>query len=223
MGERGSRSSWDSKHKNTERLGSPQPFLLSLIDELPRGRCLDLAAGRGANALFMARRGYRVDAVDWSFEALRRAAGEASRQDRRLTQPNSSNQLNDARMGSQARLTRLDVSNQAKRRQNRLLPALNFLVADLTSYPLPVARYDVLLCFRYLERSLWQDMERALRPGGAFLMETFTERHRRDHPDFPAAYCLAPGELRRAFPLLKVALYHESRNEGAASLFALRP
>ncbi len=150
--ERGSRSSWDSKHKNAERLGSPQPFLLSLIDELPRGRCLDLAAG------------------------------EASRQGL----------------------------------------ALNFLVADLTSYPLPVARYDVLLCFRYLERSLWHDMERALRPGGALLMGTFTDEHRRGHPDFPAAYCLAPGELRRAFPLLNVALYHESRSEGAASLFALR-
>lgn len=182
MGERGSRSSWDSKHESAEGLGRTQPFLLSLIDELPRGRCLDLAAGRGANALFMAQRGYRVDAVDWSLEALQRAGGEASSQDL----------------------------------------ALNLLVADLTSYPLPVERYDVVLCFRYLERSLWPYMERALLPGGALLMETFTEEHRLEHPDFPAAYCLAPGELRRAFPLLKVALYHESRSEGVASVFALR-
>ena len=131
----------------------------------------------------MAQRGYKVDAADWSLEALRRAGGEASRQEL----------------------------------------ALNLLVADLASYPLPVVRYDVLLCFRYLERSLWHDMERALRPGGALLMETFTEEHRRDHPDFPTAYCLAPGELRGAFPLLKVALYHESRSEGSASLFAIRP
>jgi len=101
--------------------------------------------------------------------------------------------------------------------------ALDFLVADLTRHPLPVERYDVVLCFRYLERSLWPDMERALRPGGALLMETFTEAHRRDHPEFPAAYCLAPEELRRAFPLLKIALYHESRRQGTASLLALRP
>ena len=44
-------------------IGRPQPGLLAL----------DLACGRGRNALFLARRGFRVDAVDISAEALQSA------------------------------------------------------------------------------------------------------------------------------------------------------
>ncbi len=39
-------------------------------DALPTGQALDLACGRGRNALYLARRGFSVTAVDFSEEAL---------------------------------------------------------------------------------------------------------------------------------------------------------
>jgi SAM-dependent methyltransferase len=43
----------------------------------PRGRALDLACGRGANALFLAARGLEVDAWDFSPVAIERLTGAA--------------------------------------------------------------------------------------------------------------------------------------------------
>ena len=176
------RRRWDAKHKAKEGPGSPAPFLLASFDHLPAGRCLDIAAGRGGNALFMAERGYQVDAVDWSLAGLSQAQAEA---------------------------------------RKHSLP-INLIAADLATYSLPEERHDVVLCFRYLERRLWPQMVRALRPGGALLLETFTEEHRLDHPDFPKEYCLAPGELLGAFPDLRVAAYREVPGEATASLLAFR-
>jgi 2-polyprenyl-3-methyl-5-hydroxy-6-metoxy-1,4-benzoquinol methylase len=176
------RQRWDEKHRTAGSPASPSSFLVSCAGELPRGRCLDLAAGRGANSLFMADRGYQVDTIDWSFEGLRQA-----------------------RAAAQARSLRL-----------------NWIVADLTHYPLPSERYDVLLCFRFLERGLWPEMVHALRPGGGLVFETFTQEHRKSRPDFPDEFCLAPGELRTAFPTMKIAAYREVRGEETASVLAFR-
>ncbi len=177
------RSRWDAKHGSKEEPGAPTPFLVSSIQHLPPGRCLDLAAGRGGNALFMAAQGYQVDALDWSLAGLRQAQTAALRQGL----------------------------------------SINLVLADLTNFPIPARRYDVLTCFRYLDRGLWGDMVRALRPGGALLIETFTEEHLETHPNFPREFCLAPGEVLTAFPELRVAIYREMPGEGAASLLAFRP
>jgi hypothetical protein len=65
-------------------------------------------------------------------------------------------------------------------------------------------------------------MARALKPGGALLLETFTEEYLMTRPDFPREFCLAPGELLGAFPELRVAIYREMSGERAASLLAFR-
>ena len=176
------RRRWDRKHEAKEAPDDPASFLLSSIQHLPPGRCLDLATGRGANALFMASQGYRVDAVDWSFAGLNHAQERAVR---------------------------------------RNLP-VNLLLTDLTKFPIPERRYDVVLCFRYLDRKLSSDMVQALRPGGALLIETFTEEHLQTHPEFQREFCLAPGELLTAFPKLRLAIYREIPGEGTASLLAFR-
>jgi SAM-dependent methyltransferase len=51
----------------------PCAFLEAWIDEIPVGRAIDVACGAGRNALYLARRGFDVDAVDISGEALDRA------------------------------------------------------------------------------------------------------------------------------------------------------
>jgi SAM-dependent methyltransferase len=64
---------WDRKHRGRQA-GAPEPFLMEMIDLLPRGVALDVAAGRGRNALALARAGLRVVAVDFSLEAMRTVA-----------------------------------------------------------------------------------------------------------------------------------------------------
>ncbi|MEF8775351.1 MAG: methyltransferase domain-containing protein [Haloarculaceae archaeon] len=51
----------------------PSPVLREYVDAVPDGRALDVAAGTGRNALFLAEAGYRVDAIDRSRVGLETA------------------------------------------------------------------------------------------------------------------------------------------------------
>ena len=66
---------WDEKYR--ERAFDPgqgaAPFLKQHLSFLPRGKALDLAAGEGRNAVFLAEHGFEVEAVDISPVALSRA------------------------------------------------------------------------------------------------------------------------------------------------------
>ena len=53
-----------------QRAGWPSAFLVENIDLLPKGRVLDVATGRGRNAVYLARQGFQVDGIDISREAL---------------------------------------------------------------------------------------------------------------------------------------------------------
>ena len=63
---------WDARYAAEERVFSaePNPAVAELAGELPAGRALDLAAGEGRHALWLARRGWRVTAVDFSAVGL---------------------------------------------------------------------------------------------------------------------------------------------------------
>jgi SAM-dependent methyltransferase len=109
-------------------------------------------------------------------------------------------------------------------------PAVRPRVVDLEREPLAREAYDVVVVFNYLQRDLFGGLRRALRPGGWLLFETFGPAHleelgKRVNPD----YVLAPGELLRAFPGLRVRHYREGVAErpggprGVASLLARRP
>jgi len=72
------REKWNRRW--SERSGEalfPDPWLVCHADLLPTGTALDLACGRGGNALFLARRGCQVTALDISEEALRQLASAA--------------------------------------------------------------------------------------------------------------------------------------------------
>lgn len=66
---------WDERFKGKEfAFGKdPNPFLKKYIRHLPKGKALDLAAGEGRNAVFLARKGFDVDAVDISEKGLNKA------------------------------------------------------------------------------------------------------------------------------------------------------
>ena len=71
---------WDSRYRSGAHAGDePLPLLVQLADELRPGRALDVACGPGRHALYLARLGWQVTAVDSSAVAvamLRRRAGE---------------------------------------------------------------------------------------------------------------------------------------------------
>ncbi len=72
---------WNEKYKGPEfrTSRSPNPLLKKYIHLLPKGIALDVACGEGKNAVFLARKGFEVEALDISREALRKArrlAGE---------------------------------------------------------------------------------------------------------------------------------------------------
>ena len=73
------------------------------------------------------------------------------------------------------------------------------LVADLDDWPLPKSTFEVITCFRYLNRELFPAMRNALKPGGLLLYKTFNQHHLQALPRFNPNYLLRPGELARAF------------------------
>lgn len=70
---------WDQRYLSREQLfsGKPNGVLVSEVVDLPPGQALDVGCGEGADALWLAERGWRVTAVDVSQVALERAAREA--------------------------------------------------------------------------------------------------------------------------------------------------
>ena len=102
---------------------------------------------------------------------------------------------------------------------------LTTVEADLEKSPLPAGPFDVVLCFYYLQRSLWPALEGLLKPGGALLMETYTiEQLQFSQGPRNPAHLLQPNELYRAFRHWRVAHYREiiRENRALASLLAGR-
>ncbi|MCO6043870.1 class I SAM-dependent methyltransferase [Aeoliella sp. ICT_H6.2] len=73
---------WDERYSTDEYIYGTQPndFLAARFSEIPQGKVLSLAEGEGRNAVFLARQGYAVTAVDASEIGLRKAARLATQQ-----------------------------------------------------------------------------------------------------------------------------------------------
>ncbi|WP_049983437.1 bifunctional 2-polyprenyl-6-hydroxyphenol methylase/3-demethylubiquinol 3-O-methyltransferase UbiG [Halorubrum sp. BV1] len=65
--------SWNERFRTGEYPShpDPSPVVREYVDETADGRALDVACGTGRNAVFLAERGYEVDALDQSIEGLR--------------------------------------------------------------------------------------------------------------------------------------------------------
>jgi SAM-dependent methyltransferase len=77
----GKRESWNRRYAAADRIHStavPNRFLVDEIAALTPGAALDVACGAGRNAVWLAERGWRVTAVDFSDVALGMARDLAS-------------------------------------------------------------------------------------------------------------------------------------------------
>ena len=71
---------WDERYRSSGQLwsGQPNPQLVAQTAELAPGEALDAGCGEGADAIWLASRGWTVTGVDVSAVALERAAGYAA-------------------------------------------------------------------------------------------------------------------------------------------------
>ena len=199
-----SQSDWDEKYRLTAAAQPAEPasIVRELLPLLPRGPALDVACGTGRHSLLLGARGQPVTAVDWSgaglevLETRARAEGIPTR--------------------------RISSAEQTVKRHHG---EIDLLQADLAHLRLPENTFELILCVQYLQRSLFPELERALRPGGFLLFETFTRSQLEFNggPRNPE-YLLDSGELRTAFPELRVIFHRELRaGQGIASLLARKP
>lgn len=95
--------------------------------------------------------------------------------------------------------------------------------ADLTQYPLPSGRFDLVVVSRYLQRDLFPDLRAAVVPGGIVIYETFTTAQRAlDRPPTSPDHLLEPGELRRYFDAFEVLFYEEAPAPDAVARLVAR-
>jgi SAM-dependent methyltransferase len=128
------------------------------------------------------------------------------------------------------RVVGVDRSGVAVQKAKHRMPALMAVHADLADFPLPNARFDVVLNFYYLQRDLWPRIESALRPGGVLFYETLTREMLAINATIDPQFLLAPGELGAAFPGLDTLEYVEGWTAGdsghrraVAALIARKP
>ncbi len=163
------RTKWNEAHRG-KSAGEPEPFVVEMIPMLPRGGLvLDVAAGRGRNALALARAGMRVVAADFSEVAMPILADLACSQ------------------------------------QLPIFP----LLADLDKFALRDRSLDAIVDVNFLDRALFPDFSRALKPGGVLLAETFLiDQAEIGHPKNPD-FLLKHYELRELMGELELLRYRE--------------
>src|ERR1700756_5119247 len=73
------RERWDARYREKSSLwsGEPNPTLAAEAGELTPGTALEVGAGEGADAIWLARQGWRVTGLDISAVALERAGAHA--------------------------------------------------------------------------------------------------------------------------------------------------
>ncbi|MBI2402961.1 MAG: class I SAM-dependent methyltransferase [Gemmatimonadetes bacterium] len=117
----------------------------------------------------------------------------------------------------------------AGRRVARTLP-IEWVCADLRTFPFPPRAFDVVMVFNYLDRSRMPELRGTVRPRGYLLCETFLEAQR-EHGWGPTSddHLLKPGELLELVEPFEVILAREAldfvggRPMAVASILAFRP
>ena len=78
-----SAETWNQRHRNTEA-GAPDSLVVEAAALANRGTALDLACGRGRNAIYLAQAGFSVVALDFSEVAIASLKGRFENLDARL-------------------------------------------------------------------------------------------------------------------------------------------
>jgi len=92
----------------------------------------------------------------------------------------------------------LDISSVAiEQLQN--IPHINAIEVDFDTYTLKEEKYDLIVCTYFLERKLFPQMVKALKPNGIIIMETFLHDEGNERVASNPAFRLNKGELESYF------------------------
>ena len=124
------------------------------------------------------------------------------------------------------RVVAVDVSRvalmQAKEGDgSRATMAPLYVEADLDEWRLPPASADLITVFRFLDRTLFPMIRRAVRPGGLLIYQTRTVGWLEREPGASVEFLLRRGELLQLFGDWQLVSYLE--NADHAALVARRP
>lgn len=92
---------------------------------------------------------------------------------------------------------------------------ISAMEVDFDTYILKENSYDLIVCTYYLNRSLFPQIERALKKGGIFIFETFM--HHSDNTKAPSnrSFLLEEGELQSTFSdIYEIVYLKEFMDEG---------
>ena len=103
----------------------------------------------------------------------------------------------------------VDISSEAVYFAKAAFPTLKAVIGDMTHFYLPDHYFDGILNFYYLQRNLWPEFKRILKPGGYLIIETLTQMARSERPDISPEYLLNERELANAFKDWEVIDYRE--------------
>ena len=166
---------WDRQHAAKRAIQETATFLKEIFEgdrwSISLGQALDLAAGKGQNAIFLAERGFEVLGIDISLIALEEARKSAEEKS-----------LN-----------------------------VNWQQADLDVIELPPLRYNVVLNFNYLQRTLLPQIKRTLKPGGWVVFETYLIDQQTIGQPKNSDYLLLHNELLDFFRDFRVLYYREGK------------
>jgi len=166
------RQKWNARYRELSGQSvTPCRVLADHIDLLPAaGIALDLACGRGGNAMLLAETGLTTSAWDLSSVAI-------------------------ADLQTRAQVAGLSI---------------DCCETDVTTDPPAAAFFDVIVVSYFLERSLCETLQQALRPGGLMFYQTFMGEQRGGHGPKNPQYRLKSNELLNLFRGLKLIYYDES-------------
>ncbi|MFT4578330.1 MAG: tellurite methyltransferase [Nitrospinales bacterium] len=119
----------------------------------------------------------------------------------------------------------MDISEVALSKAHALAREKNVkittLSADLDNSSLPKNEYDLIICFNFLERNLFPEIQNTLKAGGILFYETFTVDYLK-YSNFKRQWVLEHNELLKAFQGFRILRYREvdENQEAFASLIA---
>jgi tellurite methyltransferase len=128
-------------------------------------------------------------------------------------------------------VTLIDISEtgveQARQNAGPLASHIHFVVDDLTHFEAAQtqfeAEFELVMVFFYLERTIFSEMLKAVRPGGLLLYKTYTvPQAKLAGGPKNRAYLLEPGELLQLADGLSVLHYHEETAERATAELVAR-
>lgn len=122
----------------------------------------------------------------------------------------------------------VDISEVGVQRANDLARerelSLKGEVADLDEWPIPENTFNLVMCFYFLDRKLFEPIRKSLRPGGIVMFETFNQGHLK-YTDFKPEWVLGANELIKEFFDYRILHYRETDEDekAASAILAQKP